>query len=162
MILDLFLEMSKLCECSFCQSVICRASSIKRHFKLKHKKSFKDDAEKIELLKKVESRYEKQSGIFKKVTCRKNRTIEGSYNVAEDIAKHGKPFTDGLLVKEAFLSCAEVLFDDLLNECALISRTKNMPVFPRRVERRITDIATDVIEQQIAALKAANVFSVAL
>ena len=36
-----------------------------------------------------------------------------------------------------------------------------MPVSPRTVERRITDMATDVTEQHTAALKAANVFSVA-
>ena len=33
--------------------------------------------------------------------------------------------------------------------------------FSSTVERRITDMATDVTEQQTAALKAANVFSVA-
>ena len=36
-----------------------------------------------------------------------------------------------------------------------------MPVSPRTVERRITDMATNVTEQQTAALKAANVFSIA-
>ena len=37
-----------------------------------------------------------------------NRTIESSYKVAEAIAKNGKPFADGVFVKEAFLNCAEV------------------------------------------------------
>ena len=64
-------------------------------------------------------------------------------------------------MKEAFVSCAEVLFDDLPNKCTLISRIKDMPVSPRTVEGRITDIASDVTEQQTATLKAANVFSVA-
>ena len=36
-----------------------------------------------------------------------------------------------------------------------------MPVSSRTVERPITDMATDVTEQQTAALKAANVLSVA-
>ena len=35
-----------------------------------------------------------------------------------------------------------------------------MPVSPRTVERRITDMATNVTEQQTAALKAANVLGV--
>ena len=144
-----------------CQSVVCQTSSIKRHFETKHKKSFEDYAEKIEFLKKAVSHYEKQSGIFKKVICSTNRTIKGSYKIAEGIAKHGKPFVDELFVKEAFISCAEVLFDDSPNKCTLISRIKDMPVSPRTVERRITDMATDVTEQQTAALKAANVFSVA-
>ena len=37
-----------------------------------------------------------------------------------------------------------------------------MPISLRTVERRITDMATDVTEQQTVALKGANVFSVAL
>ena len=37
-----------------------------------------------------------------------------------------------------------------------------MPISPRTVQRRITDMATDVNEQQTIALKRANVFSVAL
>ena len=37
-----------------------------------------------------------------------------------------------------------------------------MPISPRTVERRITDMATDVPAQQTVALKRVNVFSVAL
>ena len=93
--------------------------------------------------------------------CSTNRTIKDSYKIAEGIAKHRKPFIDKLFVKEAFISCAEVLFDDSPNKCTLILRIKDMPVSPRAVERRITDMATNVTEQQTAALKAANVFSIA-
>ena len=62
--------------------------------------------------------------------------------------------------KEAFLSCAEVLFDDLKNKCAIILRIKNMPVSPRTVERLISDMTTDVTKQSTVALKATNVFSI--
>ena len=61
-----------------CQKIVCQTSSIKRHFETKHEKSFKDDAEKIELLKKAASRCEKQSGVFKKVISGANRTTESS------------------------------------------------------------------------------------
>ena len=85
-------------------------------------KSFKEKSytEKIEFLKKAVSHYEKQSGIFKKVICSTNRTIKGSYKIVEGTAKHGKPFIDELFVKEAFISCAEVLF-----ECCLMIRQTN-------------------------------------
>ena len=92
----------------------------------------------------------------------KNRTTESSYKVAECIAQHGKPFTDGVFINEAFLSCADVMFDDLPNESTMISRIQDMPVFARTIERRITNIAKDVTKQQTIALKTANVFSVAL
>ena len=119
-------------------------------------------AEKIEFLKKAVFRYDKQSSIFKKVIRDTNQTIEGNYKVAEVIAKHGKPFTDGMFVKKAFLRCAEMLFDDLPNKCTIIVRIKDMPVSSRTEERRITNMSTDVTGQQTVALKAANVFSLAL
>ena len=149
--------MSVLC----CQNIVCRTPSIKRHFETKHDKSFQDDAEKIELLKKAASRYEKQSSIFKKVISA-NRTTESSDKAAKCFAQHGKPFTDGVFIKEAFLSCADVSFDGLPNKSTIISRIQDMPVSARTIERRITDIAKDVNKQQTFALKTANVFSVAL
>ena len=51
--------------------------------------------------------------------------------------------TEYLFIKEAFLSCADVLFDDLPNK-STISRIQDMPVSARTIERRITDIAKDV------------------
>ena len=60
--------------------------------------------------------------------------MEDSYKVAEVTAKYGKPFTDGVFVKEAFLNCAEMLFDDLPNKCIIISRIKDIPAFSRTVE----------------------------
>ena len=125
----------------------------KKHFEMKHEKSFKDDAGKIEFLKKAVSPFEKQSSIFKKVIRSTNRTIQGSYKVAVGIAENGKPFTNGVFVKEAFLNCAEILLDDLPNTGILISSFKDMPIPPRTVERRITDMVTDATEQQTVALK---------
>ena len=92
----------------------------------------------------------------------KNRTTESRYKAAKCIAHHGKPFTGGVFTKEAFLSCADVMFDDLLDKSTIISRIQDIPVSARTIERRITDIAKDVNKQQTIALKNANVFSVAL
>ena len=65
-------------------------------------------------------------------------------------------------MKEAFLSSANALFDNLLNKSTIISRIQDMPVSARTIERRVTNIPKDVNKQQTIALKTANVFSVAL
>ena len=91
-----------------------------------------------------------------------NRTTESSYKATECIAQHGKPFTNGVPINEAFLSCADVLFDDLPNKSTIISRIQDMPVSVRTIERHITDMAEDVNKQQTIALKTVNVFSVAV
>ena len=145
-----------------CENVVCRTSSIKRHFETKHKKLFKDDSEKNEALEKAVSRYEKQSSIFKKVIRSTDQTTESSHKVAECIAKGGKPFTDGDFIKEVFINCSEVLFEELPNKNVILSRIKNLPVSARTVERRVEDMVADVKMQQGVALQSVNTFSVAL
>ena len=83
---------------------------------MKHKKSFKDDTKKIGSLKKgcISLRKAKQH--------ESDRTTESSYKTAECIAQLRKPFTDRVFIKEAFLSCADVLFDDLPDKSTIISR----------------------------------------
>lgn len=78
------------------------------------------------------------------------------------IAKHGKPFTDGEHIKEAFLSSSQALFEGLSNKETIISKIKDMAVSARNVERRITKMVENVKEQETVALKYAPVFSVAL
>ena len=145
-----------------CENVVCRTSSIKRHFETKHKKLFKDDFEKNEALKKAISCYEKQSSIFKIAICSTNQSTESSYKVAECIAKRRKPFTNVDFIKEVFINCSEVLFEDLPNKNVILSRIKNLPVSARTVERRVEDMAVDVKMQQAVALQLVNTFSAAL
>nr|XP_027218346.1 protein ZBED8-like [Penaeus vannamei] len=124
--------------------------------------TFKDSADQAETIKKAVSRYEKQSNVFKNLSTSKNNANEASYKLALCIAKHGKPFTDGDFIKAAFLECSEVLFDGMSNKHMVISRIKDMSVSATTVERRISEMAANVSEQQPAALTNATVFSVAL
>ena len=91
-----------------------------------------------------------------------NRRTESSYKAAECIVQHGKRFTDGVFIKEVFLSGGDALFDVLPNKSTIISRIQDMPVSAQTIVRRITHIAKDVNKQQTIALKTANDFSVAL
>ncbi|XP_050730475.1 general transcription factor II-I repeat domain-containing protein 2-like isoform X3 [Eriocheir sinensis] len=158
-----FIQQNDRAVCALCcENVVCRTSSVKRHFKTKHEKTFKDSTDKAEAIKKAVSRYEKQSNVFKNLSASKNNATEASYKLALCIAKHGKPFTDGDFIKAAFLECSEVLFDGISNKHMIISRIKDMPVSARTVERRISEMAANVSEQQTVALTTTPVFSVAL
>ena len=71
-----------------CDNVVCRTSSVRRHFESKHEKAFKEEADKVEKIMKAVIRYEKQASVLKKMSCSKNQATEGSYIVAQCIAKH--------------------------------------------------------------------------
>lgn len=134
-----------------CENVVCRTSSVKRHFETKHDKTFKDSADKAEAIKKAVSRSEKQSNAFKNLSASKNNATEAIYKLALCIAKYGKPFTDSDFIKAAFLVCSEVLCDGISNKHMIILRLIDMPVSARSAERRISEMADNVSEQQTAA-----------
>uniref|UniRef100_UPI00358E5645 general transcription factor II-I repeat domain-containing protein 2-like n=1 Tax=Myxine glutinosa TaxID=7769 RepID=UPI00358E5645 len=148
--------------CVLCFENVCRTSSVKRHFETKHEKTFKDQADKAESIKRAVSRYGKQANTLKIFAIAKKHATEASYCIVHCIVKRGKPFTDGEYIKEAFLCGSEVLFEGLPNKETIKSRIKDIPMSARSVERRIKEMAENVSAQQIAGLKDAVVFSIAL
>lgn len=135
--------------CTFClENVMCRTSSVKRHFETKHEKSFKDQGDKTQLDRAGLMDSEKPTSTLHVFARRKNNDTEASYQIANCIAKRGKPFTDGEYIKDAFLSCSEVLFDGLPNKETIMSRIKDIPMSARTVQRRIEEMAENVSEQK--------------
>ena len=57
-----------------------------------------------------------------------NEQIETSYKVATGNAKHRKSLADGEFPNEAFLSCSDMLFDDILKKSTIITGINVMPV----------------------------------
>nr|XP_054590733.1 SCAN domain-containing protein 3-like [Nothobranchius furzeri] len=139
-------------------AVLC----VKRHFETKHQKDFKDEEEKAESIARAVSRYEKQASTLKVFTATKHRGTEASFRIAHCIAKHGKPFTDGNFIKEAFLCTSDVLFDGLPNKDTIKARIQDIPASARTMERCIQEMGDNVRAQQTAGLKDAQVLSVAL
>ena len=145
-----------------CESVVCRTSSVQRHFQTKHQYKFKTSEEISEAIEKGISSFKKQTGILSQAVGSRNKATECSYKIAQCVALKGKSFTDGKYIKETFFKSAEILFGDLPNKEVIVSRITAIPVSVRSVERRITDLAENVTTKQIIGLKQVQVFSVAL
>ena len=151
--------------CSLCfKDVVCRTSSIKRHFESIHASELnsKPKEEQVEIVKKAVLRYTKQSCYFRREAGAKNKSTEASFVLAKSVIENAKPFTDGEYLKTTFYRCAEVLFGDLPNKNTILARIKDMPASRRTIERRMTDMVDDVVGQQTVSLRNAEVFSVAL
>ncbi|GFW98066.1 uncharacterized protein TNCV_2491221 [Trichonephila clavipes] len=104
--------------CVLCSgTVVCRTSSIKRHFETNHK-SFceKSEPEQKELIASAIKDRNKQSMSTFKYVGKNCHTSAASYSAANAIARHGKPFQEGEFMKEAWLACAPSLFDDFDNK----------------------------------------------
>ena len=102
---------------------------------------------------------QKQTNIFSQVIGTNYKATECSYKIAQYVPLKAKPFTDGEIVKETFLSSAEILFSDLPNKETILSRIGEILASPRSIKRRITDMAENVTVKQTTGLQQAVVFS---
>ena len=70
--------------------------------------------------------------------------IGGSSNVT----KHGKPFSDGQFITQAWFECAPVLFENFKEKAKIIQRIKEFPLSRNTVKVRILDMVDNVFHQQ--------------
>ena len=70
------------------------------------------------------------------------------YIVSKEIAKHVKPFSEGQFIKQAWLECASVLFENFKEKEKINQRIKEIPLSRNTVKARILDIADNVSHQQ--------------
>ena len=71
--------------------MLCAEHQVKCHFEMKHEKTFKNQGDKAESIKHAVSMYDKH-------------VVRSKF-----LPLHGKPFTVGKFIKEAFLSCSDAL-----------------------------------------------------
>ncbi|GFT16073.1 general transcription factor II-I repeat domain-containing protein 2A [Trichonephila clavipes] len=136
--------------CVLCSgTVICKTSSAKRHFETNHK-SFceKREPEQKELIASAIKDRNKQSTSMFKYLNKNCHTSAASYSAVNAIARHGKPFQEGEFLKEAWLACAPLLFDDFDNKDKIIQHIKNVPLSRNTMKDRILKLAENVTDQQ--------------
>ena len=65
---------------------------------------------------------------FKKWMKSANSTTYASFVAAQEIVRHGKPFTDGEYMKESFIKISEHLFADFKNKSEIVQKIRDMPL----------------------------------
>ncbi|XP_042212848.1 uncharacterized protein LOC121859962 [Homarus americanus] len=123
--------------CILCsESVVCRTSSVKRHFETVHKNlSNVTEQERRELISREMIKTKKQSDVLMKFISGRpsSNLVAAGFEVSKVIAQHGKPLSDGEYIKEAWLECAPFLFDNLSEKDKIIQRIKDLSVSRKTV-----------------------------
>ncbi|CAG5045001.1 unnamed protein product [Parnassius apollo] len=130
--------------CVLCSgTMVCRTSSVKRHFETNHKSICqKSEAEQKELIASALKDRNKQSTSIN--TINTSHTSAASYTAANVIVRHSKPFQEGEFLKEAWLACAPSLFADFENKNKIIQRIKDTPLSRNTIKERILKLAENV------------------
>ncbi|XP_069157024.1 SCAN domain-containing protein 3-like [Procambarus clarkii] len=150
--------------CIFCSyTVVCRTSSVKRHFENVHKNlSNKTEGEQRELISRELRKTKTQAETFMNYISGRpsSNLVAASFEVSKVIAQHGKPLCDGEYIKEAWLECAPFLFDNFSEKKKIIQRIKDLPVSRKTVKDRILKLERNAAEQLTKDLSSCKFFSI--
>ncbi|XP_023567860.1 general transcription factor II-I repeat domain-containing protein 2A isoform X2 [Octodon degus] len=150
--------------CILCsKSVVCRTSSVRRHFDTNHKSVAElGETERREFLAEKLKRCHFQYVSFCSCLSKANHLAAASFQISLSVVKHGKPLSDGDLIKMAMLSGSESLFHDFPNKDKIIQRISEMPLSRNTVKDRVLRMASDVSQQLAADLRKAACYSMCL
>ncbi|XP_048357110.1 general transcription factor II-I repeat domain-containing protein 2B-like [Sphaerodactylus townsendi] len=88
-------------------------------------------------------------------------TTYASFVAAQEIVRHGKPFTDGDYIKESFIKISEHLFADFKNKREIVQKIREMPLSARTVKERTIKMAENITKHQVKDINAAAAYSIA-
>lgn len=158
-----FVENDGRALCVFCQETVSRKTySVQRHFQTLHSRYFTSDDEKTQAIVRGLSTLDTQRNVLEMAKKEKQYATEASFALTLCIIEKGKPFIEGEFIKSTFLACAETLFEDFRNKDEILKRINDIPASKSTIQRRISELAADIFNQQTTFLLSCDVFSVAL
>ncbi|GFR09923.1 general transcription factor II-I repeat domain-containing protein 2 [Trichonephila clavata] len=89
----------------------------------------------------MKRRLKSQQSSFTKLKTEQEAATRASFRVALEIAKRGKPFTDGEMIKECIIAVAEEMCPEKVNLLKTVSMSANT------VARRVENIAENISSQ---------------
>ena len=151
--------------CLICQASLAhfKASNLRRHFSSLHANIDKQFPEGTELRKHklitLKSRAEKQTQFFQKFMKHSETVTLASYQIAWNIARAKRPYSEGEFVKKCLCDTFEILSPENKKLKRMVA---DVQLSRHTVEHRISDINTVIESQLHSDLQACEYFSVAL
>lgn len=152
--------------CLICrENIILKKYNISRHFTTKHK-SFDETFplgsslrnEKLSFFKRS---LHQQQNVMSVALSQDSAVTKASYEICYILGKHMKPFTDAEIVKECFVSAANILFDKFSNKKQILSDIKKLQLSDSTCMRRIEDISKFICDDILDNLRKCKFFSLA-
>lgn len=160
-----FVNLKNKCVCLLCGSSIAvpKKHNVERHFQTNHGTFNVNYPLKSEVRKKkmcnLKSSLTAQQTVFTRHVENSKKATIASFKISHMLAKKKKPFIDGELFKELFLTGADCLFDGFSNKREIVSAIQDLQLSNNTVTRRIHAISTDIQTQLKTDLEICDWFS---
>lgn len=145
-----------------------RKFNIERHFNSKHNdintKFPLSSDKRAKEINRLKANLQSERSIVKRFLTTNELVSIASYNVAFNLAKSGKPYTDGEFFKDLMCTSVEILcnnMDKKVNE-NILNNIKMMPLSDNTISRRVNSIGVDIERNLKSDLEKCQCFSLAL
>ncbi|KAI5150109.1 hypothetical protein ENBRE01_1306 [Enteropsectra breve] len=153
-------EINEKIVCLICNEYISvrKEYNIRRHYETKHAAIYSKlcDPERLAELERLKRTVPSLDKIFQKITNVNKSASLASLKITNILAKLGKPFTDGNIIKSCLLTAVEELCPEQFELFHSICLS------PRSIARRIDEIGNNITDQLVERTKAFKWFSLAL
>ncbi|UYV76589.1 EPM2AIP1, partial [Cordylochernes scorpioides] len=139
------IESSNKALCLICNESIAvlKEYNMKRHYETKHSQNYSKNTGivRTEIFEALKRGLKSQQSLFTKVKTEQEAATRASFRVALEIAKRGKPFTDGEMIKECIIAVVEEMCPEKVNLLKTVSMSANT------VARKVENIAENISSQ---------------
>lgn len=145
-----------------------RKFTVKRHFTTNHStfdtKYPASSKKRTDEISRLKDELLNEQKVVKQFLSSNELVTRASYEIAFEIAKHGKPYLDGELHKRLLQSTIETLCEnwDEKRKRSLIEDVKKLPLSHQTVSRRVGEIGAELEANLKCDLEQCEAFSIAL
>lgn len=160
-----FMKYGDKSRCGLCSEIIvCRTSSIKRHFETNHKEiSELNIAERKEVIsQRLKVTLEYQSNLLCKFVKPSSNVTEASFEISHLIAKYSKPFYEGEFLKTIMLKASSSLYQDFNNKDIILQRIQDIQLSRNTVKERILKMSVNISDQLQSDINSCDFFLICL
>lgn len=155
-----FIFLNNVPVCVICKSTVaaCKKYNIARHYNSVHPnyKPFLSSDDRNKHAAELKEQLMNQDRVDEELQNLPNAATKASFLVAYNVAKDGKPFTDGEFVKKCMLGVSEIMCSEMKEKFESISLSR------QTIVRRIEKIELNICDQLTSKIDACLFFSIAL
>ncbi|GFX40572.1 uncharacterized protein TNCV_2373561 [Trichonephila clavipes] len=142
-----------------------KKSNLERYFTRKHASfstKYPTGDSRKKAIEELQKSQESSTSVFNNWMQSSSNINVASFVFSLEIAKRGKPYTDGECIKNCFVNASEALLQDFKNKTGILKRITELPFSAKTIKDRTIKMCSNITTQHIEDLKSVSSLSIAV